>query len=271
MVLQSSKMSNVGRKRTVDISQFLKAFYLVVRDGVRTSRIQELFAISKTTYFRYLRILENSNMFTKMNDIILNSYTLQNVLMCDTFTVKSHNGSERTGANPTDRARRGVKVQVIADVRGVIDSYVVCPANIHDSRIFTENLTKTYSERKDLLMDSAYVGEPVRNKAQQHNLRAVTVPKKKCNGQMSHALSPSDNSSILQRWRIERLFAVLRQNRGISNKYTKRIGSYCLYLACAIFVTNYHHIVMERFAFCLFKQNHPFKRTSSLSVNMIFV
>jgi IS5 family transposase len=126
---------------------------------------------------------------------------------------------------------------VIADSNGIIDSVVVKPANVHDSRIFREEVNKTYQPEKQILLDSAYVGEQVRLHCQNHNLRSVVVPKRKRNGEMSHVLSLPDSDLIKTRWvryEIERVIGMMRRFKGdhsyFYSKFNKSLEIYAFYV-----------------------------------------
>ena len=90
--------------------------------------------MSKSTYFHYLKLLKQSNIFTTLEQVTLANYSFHSTLLVDTCTVKSHNGTEGVSANNTDRGRNGIKVQVISDLNGIIYCLETNSANRHDSK-----------------------------------------------------------------------------------------------------------------------------------------
>jgi len=77
------------------------------------------------------------------SDIVINYMAIgrNDCLITDTFTVKSMDGSEGLGRNPTDRGRKGFKVSLICDQNLITHAVHFEPANIHDSKI----LEKTFN------------------------------------------------------------------------------------------------------------------------------
>ena len=250
--LDNLKQTNRGRKRTVDLEIFFKAFYSNVRDGTSPSNFKYYFGLPKSTYFDYLSHLKNSDIFTTLNHEITSSYSLKSVLGGDSFTVKSYTGSEGVGRSST--GRNGIKVQILSDLKGVVYSLETAPANKHDSRIFVDYLSKekekliNYGNRV-ILLDSAYIGNPVKDAAKLVNLRTLTVPKKKRNGQPTHTLDDKQKTKIKQRWRIEQQIGVFRRfyvyGKAINSKFVRHIKTYDFFLSFAITLINNYHIVME--------------------------
>lgn len=62
----------------------------------------------------------------------------------DCTVIKSINGNPDSciGRNPTDRGRSGTKISIITDMIGVPISYILVPANVHDSKITEETIIK---------------------------------------------------------------------------------------------------------------------------------
>ena len=241
--LDSIRKSTRGRPRSVDFNLFFKAFYSNVRDSTTPSNFKYYFGIPKSTYFYYLKLLKQSCIFTTLEQITLNNYSFDSTLLVDTCTVKSHNGTEGVGASNTDRGRNGIKVQVISDLNGLIYSLETCSANRHDSKIFQNTtFSQPFTTPTDILMDSAYVGKPVKLFAQTHNLQPIVVPKRTTNGNFTHSLDTYQSQKIKQRWQVERHISILRRFKAISNKYVKTLSTFKLYLSFAKLLINTFHL-----------------------------
>ena len=245
--LSSLRKDNRGKKRTLDLELFFRAFYSNVRDGTSSSMFKYYFGIPKSTYFDYLVLLRQSNIFSTLNDEITSSYSLKSTLACDTFTVKSYTGSEGVGKSSTDRGRKGIKVQILSDLEGVIYSLDTAPANKHDSKIFTESLQDTNVNfgNRVVLLDSAYVGNSVKEAARSVNLRTLVVPRKKRNGQPTHVLNEDQKVKIKQRWRVEQQIGVLRRFKAINSKFVRYLRTFRHFLSFVVLLINYYHINME--------------------------
>lgn len=241
--LDSLRKSKRGRARTIDLNLFFKAFYSNCRDATTPSNFKYYFGLPKATYFYYLKLLQQSNLFNNLHSVILGNYSFHSTMLVDTCTIKSHNGTEGVGASNTDRGRNGIKVQIISDLNGLIYSLETSSANRHDSKIF-QNTTfiQPFTNPTDILMDAAYVGKPIELFAQAHNLQPIVVPKRMSNGNFTHTLTTSQSQKIKQRWHVERHISILRRFKSISNKYVKTLASYNLYLSFAKLLMNTYHL-----------------------------
>lgn len=115
-------------------------------------------------------------------------------MLVDTCTRKFHNGTEGVGASNTDRARNGIKVQIISDRNGLIYSLETNSANRHDSNIFQyTTFSQLFTTPTDILMDSAYISKHVKLFAQ------TNVPKRTTNGNFTHVLDTYQSHKIKQR------------------------------------------------------------------------
>lgn len=241
--LDSIRKSKRGRPRTMDLNLFFKAFYSNVRDSTAPSNFKYYFGMPKSTYFYYLKLLKQSNIFTTLEQLTLANYPFDSTLLVDTCTIKSHNGIEGVGASNTDRGRNGIKVQIISDLNGLIYSLETSSANRHDSKIFQNTtFSQPFTTPTDILMDSAYVGKPVRLFSQANNLQPIVVPKKTTNGKFTHTLNAYQSQKIKQRWQVERHISILRRFKAISNKYVKTLSTYKLYLSFAKLLINTFHL-----------------------------
>ena len=64
--LNSLRKSTRGRSRTIDLTLFFKAFYSNVRDATTPSNFKYYFGLPKSTYFHYLKLLMDSNIFNNL-------------------------------------------------------------------------------------------------------------------------------------------------------------------------------------------------------------
>jgi putative transposase len=91
----------------------------------------------------------------------------------DGAMTKAPLGGEKTGKNPTDRGKLGVKRSVLTDGRGVPIGVAIEGANVHDQRLVQETLdsipvsrpTPRPYKRQHLCCDKGYDAEAVRDAA----------------------------------------------------------------------------------------------------------
>jgi len=114
----------------------------------------------------------------------------------DSFTVKSVDGSEGLGKNPTDQGRKSIKVSVICDLDRVSHAIYIAPADIHDSKFLIQNLDfVSQIKGKQILADKAYSGwKYIRKIYNETGVKLISVPKRTRSktGWMLDELSDSD-------------------------------------------------------------------------------
>ena len=201
---------------------------------------QKIAGIPKGTFYRYIKFVSEHHIIQDIYHNAIAHYPLANLLITDTFTVKSMRGSEGLGRNPTDRERQGFKVSLIADTNRVVRAVQTSGADKHDSKILTDTI--------DCLCDAGYVGKQLRETCHTKNFRLIVKPKKtNCSGKMSHILSETDAELLrLKRNQIELLNGQIRRFRGLMIKWVKHIPIYTCFLYVALLSVNslrFNHIM----------------------------
>jgi transposase len=147
----------------------------------------------------------------------------------------------QTGANPTDRAKRGSKRHLICDGRGILLTIELTGANCHDSTQALPLLNaipplqgprgRPRSRPDCILGDRAYDAEKIRCALRARHITPLL------------AMRNTENGSGLGRWRwvIERTFAWLNQFRRLRLRYEKRADMHKALssLACALICWNF--------------------------------
>ena len=219
---------------------------------MKVAFLKEKCGISKSTFYYYFSLISKHSFFEKIHVDIVKKYRIlepDDYLMTDTFTVKSMEGTEGVGRNPTDRGRNGIKVSLICDQYLITHAVHVTSANTHDSMILAPTIEASISDLhgKKCLADSGYAGHKYISKIQSKTgILLISKPKKTRSSMMSHHIS-KEESVLLQKKRnyIERLIGNIRKFRGLMIKYTQKISSYRTYLLLAICcITCYHLFVI---------------------------
>ncbi len=156
--LDNLKSNNRGRKRSFDLDVFLDCLFFMSDNGLKlslkTCNIQKIFGIAKSTFYHYYMLVSTGDLLEKIHAEIVKEYILivppPDFLITDTFTVKSMNGSEGLGRNPTDRGRKGLKVSLICDQNLVTHAVSLSPANCHDSKILEETISSSITNIKGI-------------------------------------------------------------------------------------------------------------------------
>lgn len=250
--LDDKKTSNRGRKRAIDWDKFLECLFGLTDNGLKTTYIKQIFNISKSTYYFYFKMFSEDKLFEKIYSKIIDSYLSINpidYLITDTFTVKSLDGSQGVGRNPTDRGRKGIKVSLICDQNLVTHSVYIEGANVHDSKILIPTINNSITNLRgyNCLADSGYAGQKYITKVKSETgINVISKPKRTSNkSKMSHTISTSEKLLLDQKRNgIERLNGNIRRFRGIMNKYTKKILSYRMYLFVALLSITCYNIAI---------------------------
>ena len=115
-------------------------------------------------------------------------------------------GTEKTGPNPTDRAKQGTKRSVLVDERGVPLGLVVSGANTPDGQLLEATLASLPIERPDpcilpqnLCLDKAYSDTPCADVAQAYGYE-IHVPDK-ANAKKSANASPDGGRRGVGLWK----------------------------------------------------------------------
>jgi putative transposase len=235
-----------GRPRKVDISKVFQAIFFVARSGAQYSYVQTAFGLAKSTFCYYLKIISKYEIIEKFLGDFLSEVEYSHLYITDTFTVKSMDGYEGLGRNPTDRGRNGNKVSLIIDENHIPIDISIEPANKHDATILKSRLNTVVfntTDRVQLLADSGYVGKPLQELASSKNIQLTAKPRKKRNQMPTHVLTDED-SELLKKKRggIELVNGQTRRHRGIHVKYVKKRATYktmVFLVVLCIFCFNY--------------------------------
>jgi transposase len=151
-------------------------------------------------------------------------------------------GGTKTGANPTDKGKKGTKRHVVSDRRGVPLAVVLTAANVHDSMVFEELIDAIEPIKRPGR------GRPRKRPEKVHADKAYDD--KKCKGALRKrgiksriARKGIESSQKLgrHRWVVERTLAWLAKYRRLTIRYERRddIHEAFLHLGCSLICFNY--------------------------------
>ena len=241
-----------GRKRNFDlIEKFFDALYYMMESGAQTKNIKEFFGISKATFYWYLNWIIDHSFLEIIYKELIQTLPSSNLLITDSFTVKSMMGSIGLGRNPVDRGRKGLKVSLICDTDRIVRGVHIGAANQHDVRLLTdtiEDLPDSHpSELISILCDSGYVGKRIRQECREKNFRLIVKPRKtRKKGKPSHILLKSDMELLKNnRNLIELLNGNIRRFRGLMIKWVRRIDTYQCFLYLSLLCISCYQIYVH--------------------------
>jgi len=154
-----------GTKLKTNLEDIIEAILYVSKTGLTWEMLQYKNIKWKTIYNHFLKWSKN-NIFELIWKEIVSVYIKINKYkknlscqMIDCTYIKSINGKDNIGRNPTDRGRMGNKLSILTDIIGVPIGYVLEAANINDKQLFEKTLNRRIVKRKSrslLLADKGY-------------------------------------------------------------------------------------------------------------------
>jgi putative transposase len=146
---------------------------------------------------------------------------------------------KKTGANPTDRGKSGVKRSVLTEGQGVPIGLAVDGANRHDMKLVEQTLTSIVIERPEptqeqpqrMCMDKGYDYEEVRDTLMEFGFTAHI----RARGEEAQALKRQAGFKA-RRWVVERTHSWMNRFRRILIRWDKKADNYLAFLhfACAL-------------------------------------
>jgi putative transposase len=146
---------------------------------------------------------------------------------------------KKTGKNPTDRGKLGVKRSTLVDGRGVPLAVAIEGANVPDPKLVCETLDAIPIERpeptsgqpQNLCLDKGYVGEPVDCQVRERGY-TPHVPRK-----ANQAPKPKRRRNPARRWKVERTHSWLNRARRILIRWEKKATNYLGFLHLQLVAT----------------------------------
>jgi putative transposase len=231
----------------------LSAILYVLRTGIQWNALPRELGASTTVYDRF-RLWEEQGVFERIWQAGLQEYDeLEGIAWewqsMDGVLTKAPFGGVATGANPTDRGKRGTKRSQLSDGRGLPLALVVAGANRNDMKlveatlqnIMIERPTPTQEHPQHLCLDAGYDYDAVYETVRAHHYLPHIRPNQHNRTQMK-TLPEAETSSNLEstkqprRWVVERLHSWINRSRRLLVRWEKLDFTYqaFLHLACAL-------------------------------------
>jgi putative transposase len=153
-------------------------------------------------------------------------------------------GGKKTGKNPTDRAKQGVKRSLLVEANGIPVGMAVDGANRNDMKMVEETLasipverpTPTRKKPQGMCMDKGYDYDEVRELVNEFGFTGHIH----CRGEKAQAIKRNVRAKA-RRWVVERTHSWMNRYRGILIRWSKK-------------ATNYIALLHMAFAFIIFRK-----------------
>lgn len=160
-------------------------------------------------------------------------------LSMDGAMTKAPLGGEKTGPNPTDRGKSGVKRSILTEGSGVPIGLVIAGANRHDMKLVQDTVESIVVERpeptaqapQNMCLDKGYDYQEVRDILQEFGFTAHI----RSRGEEAKELAQEAGKKA-RRWVAERTHSWMNRFRRILIRWEKKPENYLAFLhfACAL-------------------------------------
>jgi transposase len=147
-------------------------------------------------------------------------------------------GGKKTGKNPTDRGKKGVKRSLLVEADGIPVGLVVDGANRHDMKLTRATLDSipedagrpeaTAEQPQGLCLDKGYDYDEVREIVEEFGFTAHI----RARGEEARALK-RELGEKARRWVVERSHSWMNRFRGILIRWHKKVENYIAFLHMA--------------------------------------
>ncbi|RZJ56594.1 MAG: IS5 family transposase [Hymenobacter sp.] len=233
-------------KRRVPDRQVLDGIFFVLRTGCQWKALSATGICSGSTAHARFQEWVQAGVFAQLWDVALQDYEDLIGLNFDWMALdgslhKAPLGGKKTGPNPTDRGKGGVKRSLLTEARGIPVGLELEGANRHDMKLTDSTLAsmppaaeaardahRTAGEEQHLCLDAGYDYAQVRAVVAAHGYTAHI----RSRGEEKQAKKAGQKA---RRWVVERTHSWLNRFRHLLIRWAKKPENYLamLHFACA--------------------------------------
>ncbi|WP_305841770.1 IS5 family transposase [Photobacterium leiognathi] len=227
------------RKR-VDNRDAMNGILFVLRTGCQWNALNATGICTSSSAHRRFQEWRDAGVFERFwqNGLIYEGIDWRSISM-DGCQTKAPLAGKKTGKNPTDRAKQGVKRSLLTDANGLPLAVVSDGANVHDIKLVLQTLDALECYRPPLqvplYLDKGYIGQWLHDELVALNY----IPHVQSRAEEVASLKQSDDFKA-HRWVVERTHSWLNRYRRLLVRWEKKIENYeaMLHFACGLIVWN---------------------------------
>ncbi|MEX0445634.1 IS5 family transposase [Xenorhabdus sp. SGI246] len=230
------------RKR-VDNRAAMNAIFFVLITGCQWNALNATGICSSSSAHRRFQEWRDAGVFERFwQNGLLACKQLNTIdwswLSMDGCLTKSPLAGKKTGRNPTDRGKQGVKRSLMTDANGLPLSLVVAGANTHDIKLVADTLdalqTGRPGYRLHLCLDKGYEAAWLETYLKSRHYELHIQSRK----EEITAIKTTDFKA--HRWVVERTHSWMNRFRRVLIRWEKKAENYeaMLHFACAMIVWN---------------------------------
>jgi hypothetical protein len=227
-----------GRKLVHDLYTLIEGVFFICRTGIQRNMCKYKNIQGSAIMYHFYK-WSKDHIFDICWKKIYNIYQSKikykknlKSLSIDCTYIKSINGVDCVGRNPTDRGRNGNKISILVDLLGAPVGYVMSTANRHDKKLFKKTIQDRICHKKTkskLYADKGYSCKGCKDDALNQNFSLIC--KNKSNAK--NLLFPVNIKVEHVRYVVEALNSWLKSYRKIILRFEKKIKYYMSFMLLA--------------------------------------
>jgi putative transposase len=247
-LLPAYETSPQGGRPRANLRSVADAIFYRMRTGCQWNAIPPELAPGSTAHDYYQEWTERG-VFENLWRLAIEEYDQEVGLdwewqSIDGAMTKAPLGGEKTGKNPTDRGKSGVKRSLQTEGAGIPVGLTAAGANVHDKRLVEETIENTLEmaptgqadaeeTEEHMSLDKGYDYDDVRDLVEGMYEYTAHI---RSRGEEQRALNRAEGEKA-RRWVVERTHGWLNRFRAILIRWEKKIENHlaALYLACAYY------------------------------------
>lgn len=233
-LIKSNTKYTTGRPCKYDIKHYIDIVFKVLCTGCQWNSLNE--KLHYSVYFKHFMKWTKLGIFFELNQIVASMIAKLNNINSDAYIdssiIRNIGGIEDISYNHKIKSKRGTKVSIIVNSKGVPLSIHIVNSNFHDVSLVLPNYYKINKNIKitNLIGDKGYVSSKTKQYFKdKHNVNYLYPDKKNT----LNPMSKEDKLKIKSRSINENSFSWMTQYRRLTcryEKYTKTFSSF-IYLA----------------------------------------
>ena len=250
---ETNVFSKNQHKRTYSIDLIISEIIYMLKNAISWKNYRG--PIDHSSLYYNFRVLSKNNIFKKYYIYMINRYYTSGIYdklkytLTDTTFIPNCYGVEDIGRNKQYKNKKGNKISLISDSKGIPISIVIGAGNDHDSKLLIKNLNNLYINTKSyllknnnrykqfLLADSIYDTKNIRDKLKKlgytsiidFNIRNTKDPIKLENKKFSK----KEKTIYKKRIYIEHTNLIKKQNKRLLNRFDKSLSSFSSFIFLA--------------------------------------
>jgi transposase len=246
-----AKKSGRGRPRA-DNRAVLNGIWYSLWTGCQWKAVhKDWLGVSSSVLHERFQTWQQNGIFARIMKLMVQFYNKRRTIKwkwqsVDSKSVPAPLGGTETGKNPTDRGKKGAKLHLLVDKRGMPLAIHLTGANDHDKWSMDELIISIVVKRpkkkkQHLCADKGYDYDDVHEFVEQERYIAH-IKHRRCRGEpiVEACPIPGETRYPARRWVVERTLSWLSKRRSIRTRWCKKFENWLalIQFACAHILFN---------------------------------